>query len=335
MQRTTLALALLLLGCASAGCSASTSEPGAPAPDTGKKGKTFATADEAPTYDGAKFHGMQILDLESDLYLDETALLEALDEDRLIFFGEQHETAPIQELELWMLERLTARHPDVSLAMEHFQHDEQPIIDKYLAGTISTADFEKTSQPWKTYATYWKPLVEHMKAEGLPVIGLNVPDEVVQALSAKYPASPLTVFNAFDGSYKYDASIAPRPLAAWDATYKAYFAGSFDYEAHGGSASGMTEDQMVTYFTDLALVRDETMGYFAAKGLEGGGRVFTVAGDWHVQTGLATPDRAARYAAGSPKYELITTSTPAKLAALKSQTVASRKMARFVLVYSP
>jgi uncharacterized iron-regulated protein len=324
-------LSLLLL--ASAGCSSSddSSAPASPV-DTGK---TYATAAEAPKYDGTAFRGMQILDLEKGVYLDELALLTALDADPLVFFGEQHETAPVQELELWLLTRMTDRHDDVSLAMEQFQHDEQPIVDAYIAGTITEPEFEKTSQPWKTYATYWKPLVEHMKEKGRPVVALNVPDEALQMIYAAYPKAPLDVFNGWNASFKYAGSIAPRPIAPWDATYKAYFESDFDYEAHGKSL-GLSPADALVYFTDLAHIRDETMAYFIAQGLAAGGRVLTVAGDWHVQTGLATPDRAvarATAAGSAPRYDLVTTIPTARLAEIRDKKVNGRAIARFVFVY--
>ncbi len=328
--KTLAASCLILAGCGGAATSPATPDGGGDA--AAKTGKTFATAAEAPQYEGSNFRAMRIFDLEASQYLDETALLEAIDDDRLVFFGEQHETAPVQELELWLLQRMTTRHNDVSLAMEHFQHDEQPVVDSYLAGAISSADFEKTSQPWKAYAQYWKPLVEHMKDNGRPVLALNIPDEALQTLYAKYPVTPLNAFNAWDATFAYDKSVAPRPLAAWDATYKAYFESSFDYEAHGKKL-GMNYADALNYFTDLALIRDETMAYFIAQGLKNGGRVMTVAGDWHVQTGLATPDRAVRYAGDSPRSNLVTTTTTAKLDAMRAASVSGRKLAHFVLVY--
>lgn len=329
-----------LTGLASAcgGSSPSSPAPNTPAADAGATappaGKTFPTAEAAPNYEGTSFAQAQIFDLESEVWLDETKLIEGLDDAKLVFMGEQHETAPAQELELWVLQRLTKRHPDVALAMEHFQHDEQPVIDDYLAGKISGADFEKKSDPWPNYATFWKPLVEHMKSEGRPVIGLNVPKEALNEIYGQYPKTPLTVFNAWGDSFKYASSIAPRPVAKWDATYKAYFETNFDYEVHG-KQMGMTPAEALPYFTDLAHIRDETMAYFAAKALDtaGNGRVFVVAGDWHVQTGLATPDRAARYRGGADAFQLVTTIPAAKFDELRAKTISGRKLARFVIVY--
>lgn len=323
-------------------CGAASPEPGTPTPaaqppgseppaSTAKQGKTFASPEEAPVYPGTAFAQMQIIDLESGLYLDEVALLEALDAVPAVFMGEQHETAPVQELELWLLRLMTARHADLALAMEHFQHDEQPIIDNYLAGQITSAQFENTSQPWPRYAQYWKPLVEHMKEQNRAVLALNVPSEALNTMYSAYPKKPLAIFNGWNDSFKYAKDVAPRPLPSFPDAYKTYFAGSFDYASHG-QQMGMTEPEALAYFTELAHIRDETMAYFVAQGLAAHGHVLTVAGDWHVQTGLALADRLPHYAEGARSL-LVTTTPAAKLDEVRSKNVAGRKLARFVLVY--
>lgn len=322
----------LVAGCGAAapdGAAGPTSPSGATPPPT--VGKSYASAAEAPKYPGTAFTTMQIFDAEVGVYLDETAFLDALAETKLTFFGELHETAPVQELELWVLERLTTKHADVSLAMEHFQHDEQPVLDAYVAGALEAADFEKKSQPWKNYDKYWKPLVDHMKAKGRPVVGLNVPNEALQTIYGAYPKAPLAVFNSWTGTFKYDADIAPRPIAAGSALYNTYFEANFDPNAH--SSMGMSKAESLTYFTELAVIRDETMGYFVSQELKKGGRVYTVAGDFHVQTGLATPDRAARFAGEGTAYRLVSTTTAAKLEEARRASVGDRKLARFFLVY--
>ncbi len=334
---STLALSslLALVGCATEVVQGPTDPvPTDPTKPVEASGKTFPSAAEAPKYTGTAFGSMQIFDAEKNVYLDETALVSALGEVSLVFFGEQHETAPVQELELWVLTRMTAKYANMSLAMEHFQRDEQPILDSYVAGDLTAEAFEKQSQPWANYAKYWKPLVDHMKEKNRPVVGLNVPKEALETLYAGYPKKPLEVFNALPDSYKYAGSIAPRPVAAADDIFKAYFSANFDPNAHTGM--GMSKAESLAYFTDLAVIRDETMGYFAAKEAEKGGRVLTVAGDFHAQTGYATPDRAVRYL-GKPQsaYRLISTTPTAKLGEAQASTVGERKLSRFWLVFDP
>lgn len=301
-------------------------------PPEAPRGQTFANAEDAPSYAGEAYASVRLFDAERGLWLDELALLEALDASRVVYFGEQHETAPVQELSTWLFARLVARHTDTTLAMEHFQHDEQPVVDRYLAGEIDRATFERTSDPWPRYATFWAPLVEHARESGRRVHALNVPEELFDTVYAQYPKPPLDVVNALAPGARYGADVAPRPLGRWSAEYEAYFASSFDYQAHGAKM-GMTYAEALAYFVALAHVRDATMGHFAARAAAAGERVFVVAGDWHVQTGLALPDAAAARLEAPTPSALVTTTPAAKLDALLATRHAGRAPARFVLAY--
>lgn len=299
----------------------------------GPGGQSYPDPGDAPTYEGAAFTGMQIYDVRADLWLDEEALLTALDPIPLVFVGEQHMTAPVHELQRWVLERQLLRHDDVALGMEHFQRDEQGVVDDYLAGSIDAATFEAQSQPWQGYATYWKQLVETMKAAGRPVLALNVPEEALDSLYVQFPTHPLAVINAWSDAEPYAVDVAPRPIGPWDALYRGYFEGSYDYASHGQDW-GLSYDEALDYFTDLALIRDDTMGWWIAQHLEAsGGRMVVVAGDWHVQTGLATPDSAAKFI--EVERRLITTATPATLDAVKAGAHEGHAVADYILVYSP
>lgn len=320
---------------ASTGDEPTTGEPdGSTGGTTGAGEGAWPDPEDAPSYEGDAFTGMQIYDVARELWLDEEALLTALDPVRVVYVGEQHEVAAIHELELWVLNKLLARRPDLALGMEQFQRDEQPAIDEYLAGEIDAATFEATAQPWENYAKYWKPLVEAMKAAGRPVLGLNVPDEALDELYSAFPMSPLSVFNSWGPDATYDAELPPRPLAMWTAEYQDYFAGSYDYEAHGKDW-GLTYEEALAYFTDLALIRDDTMGWWISRHLADTEEpLLVVAGDWHVQTGLATPDSAAKFADDADSRR-ITTATPGTLAMVLAGAVGDRLAADFVLVYTP
>ncbi len=299
--------------------------------DTGEQG--WPDPEDAPSYDGAAFAGMQIYEVATGLWLAEEALMAGLAPAQVVYVGEQHEVAAIQELELWVLQRVLAGEAPVALGMEHFQRDEQPVIDDYLAGEIDGATFEADAQPWDNYAKYWKPLVEAMKAAKRPVLGLNVPSEALEGVYAKFPERPLDVFNGWGESHPFDADLPPRPLAPWTASYQEYFDASFDASAHG-EGWGLSPEETLDYFTDLALIRDDTMGFWISEHVAAtGDKVVVVAGDWHVQTGLATPDSAGKF--GELSAARITTATPTTLDTVLAQSFSDRPVADYVLVYTP
>lgn len=305
---------------------------GASGEESTGEGQSFPDPEDAPSYAGEAFVGMKIYDVRGDVWLDEAGLMAGLDPARLVFVGEQHATPAIHELQRWVLERLLARHGAVALGMEHFQRDEQGVLDDYLNGSLDEATFEAQAQPWPGYAEHWKPLVEVMRAAGRPVLALNVPAEALEQIYSQFPQRPLAVVNAWSEAAQYAADVAPRPIGPWDADYQRYFADSYDYESHGKDW-GLSYQEGLDYFTDLALLRDDTMGYWLAQhALATSDRVLVVAGDWHVQTGLATPDSAAKFV--DVARRLITTATPGTFESVRA-IGGEQAVADFILVYEP
>jgi uncharacterized iron-regulated protein len=63
----------------------------------------------------------------------------------------------------------------VVVAMEMFERDVQPIVERYAAGAITEEEFLKQSRPWPRYATDYRPLIEFARAHKLPIVASNVP----------------------------------------------------------------------------------------------------------------------------------------------------------------
>lgn len=317
----------------SVGCGSPSESEAAQSADIVKPAHEFATADGAPYYDGEGFSHAQILRLSDGVWLDEVAFGQALASVDVTYFGEQHQTAPVQALQRWVMKRLDTIHPDEALAMEHFQRDEQPIIDRYFRGEIDQATFEATAQVWPGYETYWRPLVEDAKAAGRPLFGLNVPKEVLSGLYGQFPTWPFEAFNDIPTSSSYDWTLPARPLIAWTNDYQGWFETSFDYEAHGSSL-GLSYPDALHYFTDLAHIRDETMARSLVDALATTPHVFVVAGDWHIQTRLAVPERVTRIAPTTSSVS-ITTAPAANLDDVRGITHAGRPVADYIITYVP
>lgn len=302
---------------------------------TGSSDSTTAadTTPTAPTYASDGFSGAQILRVSDGAFITDKDLVAALASSDVAMFGEEHMTAPVQALEKWLLGETLASVPDMGLAMEHFQRDMQPTIDQYFAGTIDQATFESTAKVWTGYSTYWRQVVEVAHGAHRPLYGLNVPDETFDGIYDQFPTWPLDAFNAITDSDPYAASLPARPLGAWDTTYQGWFKGSFDFSAHG-EKMGLSYDDALHYFTDLAHIRDETMAHWASESLATSPHLFVICGDWHIQTRLAVPDRIARMKPNA-KITTITTSPSDQLDALRSFAYAGRGAADYIITYTP
>lgn len=298
-----------------------------------QKAEFYANKADAPVFKGEYFKEMRIYDVKEGQWVNDIALFEEIQNHRVVWFGEKHETSPIQNLELWMYKKMLSWYPAVNLAMEHFQQDEQEVLDNWLKDDLNDKDFMRYSQPWTNFNKYWRPLIEVAKAEGLPVYGLNVPKEVLDELYSQFPKTPWNLFNKIKDSHLYAEHLPPRPIQKWSASYQKYFERSFAYDSHGKSW-GLTYQQALDYFTDLAVIRDATMGWWVKEIItQSVDPVLVTAGDWHVRNGIASPDHAAFYD-NSARGISITTSTHEDFEKTLSSHFEDTYIADYIFVYA-
>ena len=93
----------------------------------------------------------RVYDTRQKGFADFEGMLADLTRADVIFVGEQHDDANTHRLELAILEGLMRRHVPLVIAMEMFERDVQPVLDQYLAGTITEEQFLKDARPWPRY----------------------------------------------------------------------------------------------------------------------------------------------------------------------------------------
>ena len=105
----------------------------------------------------------------------------------VVFFGEFHGHSGIHLAQMRMFRALQQRYPDMTLSLEQFERDTQPLLDQYLAGDIGEKVLEEDGRAWPNYAQSYRPLVEYSKDNGLPVVAANAPKQAVICVSKKGP----------------------------------------------------------------------------------------------------------------------------------------------------
>lgn len=93
-----------------------------------------------------------------------------------VFFGEYHNSATIHRIQLLLTQHLHKKHGDkLIVGAEMFESDNQDIINEYFADLITTKYFEDECRLWTNYKTDYKPIVEFLKKNHLPLIATNIP----------------------------------------------------------------------------------------------------------------------------------------------------------------
>jgi uncharacterized iron-regulated protein len=197
-----------------------------------------------------------------------------------VFVGEQHDDPNTHRLELAIVEGLTRRGVPVVVAMEMFERDVQPALDRYAAGTATEEQFLKDSRPWPRYATDYRPIVEFAKANKLPIIASNIPRRVASDVGK-------TGMSAIEKLGSADRAFAARemPCPTSGSYYERFLAAMGE---HAGATPNF-------YFAQCA--KDETMGESVAETFrKTPGRVAIVHfdGAFHSDFGEGTAEAARR-----------------------------------------
>ncbi|WND02936.1 ChaN family lipoprotein [Temperatibacter marinus] len=104
---------------------------------------------------------------------------EKLKDYDVIFFGENHRHPGNHLAQALLFEALYRQNQNLTLSMEQFNRDKQPVVDAYLKGEIGEWTLRTKGEAWDNYLTSYRPLVEFAKENKLPVIAAEVPIPIV------------------------------------------------------------------------------------------------------------------------------------------------------------
>ena len=211
-------------------------------------------------------------------------MLDGLKEYQVIFFGEFHDSQPIHDAELDVLKGLHDLHGDkLVLSMEMFERDVQPVMDDYLAGTLSEELFLSQSRPWPQYMTAYKPMVEFAKEKGIPVLTGNIP----RRMAAAYAKA-----RSLDGVAAADKRYLPKVHAAGSDAYRTKFAATM--AGMNDMPGGMkVPEAMVQPMFMAQCLKDDAMTESIAEYLDdhGDAIVYHVVGNFHSEGHLGVVEK--------------------------------------------
>ena len=198
-------------------------------------------------------------------------MMQELAQADVVLFGEQHNDVLAHWLELQVAkDLLKLKKPgQLVIGMEMFERDVQPLVAEYAAGTLADTAFERQARPWPNYATDYRPLLQFVRENHVPIVGTNAPRPFAQAV-ARGSLKALEKLTAADR-----ALLAPLPLKVdYDLPgYKnmaAMFGG--DSKAHGGGAQNIIQAQAL---------KDATMAHFIQTSCSAGQTLLHLNGSYH------------------------------------------------------
>lgn len=118
---------------------------------------------------------------------DPLALLERLATKQVVLLGETHDSAEDHRWQLHTLAQLHAHRPRLAIGFEMFPRRLQPVLDRWVAGELSEAEFLRETdwnRVWGFDARLYLPLFHYARMNRLPMLALNVERSLVSAVDA-------------------------------------------------------------------------------------------------------------------------------------------------------
>lgn len=113
------------------------------------------------------------------------ALLERMARQQVVLLGEQHDSAEDHRWQLHTLTQLYTRQPRMAIGFEMFPRRVQPVLDRWVAGTLSEAEFLQQvewDKVWGFDARDYLPLFHFARMNRIPMLALNVERSLIEAI---------------------------------------------------------------------------------------------------------------------------------------------------------
>lgn len=116
------------------------------------------------------------------------ALIADMAKRDVVLLGEHHDNADHHRWQLQTLAALHAQRPRMVIGFEAFPRRTQPVLDKWVAGSLTTAQLlaeVKWDEIWNVPAELYLPLFEFARLNRIPMAALNVERSLTEAIAAK------------------------------------------------------------------------------------------------------------------------------------------------------
>lgn len=211
----------------------------------------------------------------------------------VIYLGENHDSSAIHQQQLEIITQLQQNIADpkqeLAIALEMFQRPFQPILDRYLAGTISEAKLRKQTEydtRWGFDWEFYAPIIRFARERQIPLIALNTPAEITQ----KVAQSGIDSLKGSDFRY-----IPPLKEIKLDSIeYRQRLADIYQEHVEKGQGNSTDADN----FFAAQVLWDETMAEAIAfyHQQHGQAQIIVLVGKAHIMYNDAIPGRVARRA---------------------------------------
>jgi uncharacterized iron-regulated protein len=228
-----------------------------------------------------RFRPWQIVDLSAGKVIPFEELIARISSKNLIFVGEDHDNPDHHLIQIQILQAVADRSPSLTVGMEFFQEQQQPILDRYIQGETTEAQFLQAvdwEKAWGYDYHFYRPLMLLARERRYRVLAINAPNSIVRKV-ARSGLKSLEPSERDQLPKKIDLSNEQHRAFLWEI-----------YKEHSPRDLRNFE-----FFYEAQCVWEETMAHNLAEHLgRGRGRLIAFTGNGHLVNKFGIPDRTVR-----------------------------------------
>jgi uncharacterized iron-regulated protein len=206
-------------------------------------------------------------------------MLADLEQVQVVFVGETHTSAVHHAIQARLVEALHARHPNLTVGMEMFDHRYDPVLARWTAGELDREAFIQQSH-WYVRQAGWgfdfdlyAPIFEAVQANRIRLVGLNVPGWIPSKISK----------SGLHNLLPDERRLVAENVDTDNAEHRAYVEGVFSANPH--HQSGPFE-----YFYEAQCAWEDTMAASIVRKM-GDAPMVVIVGNGHIIRKFGVPDR--------------------------------------------
>lgn len=225
-------------------------------------------------------------------------IVERVLQDDVVYLGEKHDSPEIHQQQLEIIEQLYKNKnsanskPEMAFAFEMFQRPFQPMLGRYLAGTITESQLRIQTEydsRWGFEWEFYAPILRFAKEKQIPLIAMNTPEEITQRVAQ-------SGIDSLKGSdYRYIPLTDDIDLS--NSEYRQRLQDIYEQHVEAGQGNSTDADN----FFAAQVLWDETMAEAIALYHQQypNSQIVVLVGQAHVMYDYAIPDRVARRVSNS------------------------------------
>jgi uncharacterized iron-regulated protein len=207
------------------------------------------------------------------------ALLEDIQNSRVIYVGESHTSMESHRIQLEVIQALWQKFPNLLVGMEMFDHSYQAVLDQWSAGTLAEKEFLQKVHwyaNWRFDFALYRDILNFIKDNRLRLVGLNVPNYI----------PPRIREGGVESLRETEKKHLPPQMDLSIAAHRDYVQEVFDKHQHHFRGEVEFDN-----FYAAQVVWEEAMAAAIAENLKDDVMV-VLAGNGHIQFKYGIPDRA-------------------------------------------